>query len=91
MLNKFDEAIAALKDSSEYLNGIVEAEKRNEQTKKTEELIQDIEATRQEIALKITEVQEAKDQVRLIIRNWFFFNIKVSFFYSIVVFFLPVS
>lgn len=63
MLNKFDEAIAALKDSSEYLNGVVEAEKRNEQSEKTLELIQDIESTRQDIALKIVEVQEAKDQV----------------------------
>lgn len=64
MLCKFDESIAAFKDSSEYLNGVVEAEKRKEeQNEKTEATIKEIEETRQEIANKIIEVQEAKDQV----------------------------
>lgn len=66
MLCKFDESIAAFKDSSEYLNGVVEAEKRKEeQNEKTEATIKEIEETRQEIANKIVEVQEAKDQVSI--------------------------
>lgn len=64
MLCKFDESVAAFKDSSDYLNGVVEAEKRKEeQNEKTEETIKEIEETRQEISNKIIEVQEAKDQV----------------------------
>lgn len=66
MLCKFDKSIAAFKDSSDYLNGVVEAEKRKEeQNEKTEATIKEIEETRQEIANKIVEVQEAKDQVSL--------------------------
>lgn len=64
MLCKFDESIAAFKDSADYLNGVIEAEKRkDEQNEKTEATINEIEETRKEIAIKIIEVQEAKDQV----------------------------
>lgn len=67
MAGKFDEAIAAFKDASEYLNGVAEAEKRKEQNEKTEATIKEIEETRQEIALKINEVLEAKEQVSFLI------------------------
>lgn len=64
MACKFDESIAAFKDSSEYLNGVIEAEKRkDDQNEKTEATISEIAETRQEIETKIAEVQEAKEQV----------------------------
>lgn len=64
MIGDFDKSIEAFKDSSEYLNGVIEAEKRKQPNDKSEALVSDLEEMRQEIATKIAEVQEAKEQVR---------------------------
>lgn len=63
LAGKFDEAIAALKESAEYLEGEIVAIKVKEQTDKTVGTIKEIEETKLEILNKIVEVEEAKEQV----------------------------
>lgn len=63
LLSQFDESIAALKESTEYLDGEISAVKAKEQTEKSEALAKEIEETKQEILIKIIEVEEAKVQV----------------------------
>lgn len=63
LIGKYDESIAALKESSEYLDGVIVSIKEKEQTASTEAAIKDIEETKQEILNKIIEVEETKTQV----------------------------
>lgn len=60
---KYEEAIEALTESCEYLNGVIEGEKEKEHDEKTADAIKELEETKQEILNKITEVKEVKEQV----------------------------
>lgn len=61
--NHFDESIKAFKEASETLGGIIDSEKEKEEDESTAQSIQELEDMRQEIAVKIQEVLEAKEQV----------------------------
>ncbi|XP_063710094.1 protein NASP homolog isoform X2 [Culicoides brevitarsis] len=60
MLNDFDESIKNLQKASEVLSAEIDVWKIKDQTEETAATIKDLEETREEIRLKIVEVEETK-------------------------------
>lgn len=65
IIDKWDESMAAFKESAECLDGEIANVKSKVQTAETEAEIKDIEETKQEILNKVTEVEETKTQVSI--------------------------
>lgn len=65
LIGKFDESVAALKESAEYLDGVICSIKEKDPAASTEATIKELEETKQEIQNKIIEVEETKTQVNI--------------------------
>lgn len=60
MLNEFDDSVKSFREACGELDKVIEQEKAKEQNDETKAAIKDLEETKQEIADKITDVEEAK-------------------------------
>lgn len=60
MLNEFDDSVKSFREACSELDKVIEQEKAKEQNDETKATIKDLEETKQEIADKIADVEEAK-------------------------------
>lgn len=60
MLNEFDDSVKSFREACGELDKVIEQEKAKEQNDETKATIKDLEETKQEIADKIADVEEAK-------------------------------
>uniref|UniRef100_A0A1Q3EWA1 Putative histone-binding protein n1/n2 n=1 Tax=Culex tarsalis TaxID=7177 RepID=A0A1Q3EWA1_CULTA len=60
MLNEFDDSVKSFREACTELDKVIEQEKAKEQDDETKATIKDLEETKQEIADKIADVEEAK-------------------------------
>lgn len=59
----YDQSIEDLQKSADYMQQSIEAQKKLEQTPAVEQLIDDLTKTREDIMVKIADVQETKQLV----------------------------
>lgn len=61
----YDQSIADFQKSAEYMKEAIEEQKKMEQTPQIEQTIEDLTAMREDILVKIADVQESKQLVSL--------------------------
>lgn len=73
----YDASIADLQKSADYIHQAIEAQKRLEQTPAVEQLIDDLTKMREDIIIKMADVQETKQLVSKIQGKHFLFHMFV--------------